>query len=39
MTPITGYRRTNRHGHEFMIVAERAAIRSRRQSLLDDIGL
>lgn len=38
MTPITGYRRTNRHGHEFMIVAERTTIRSRHQSL-DDIVL
>jgi hypothetical protein len=38
MIPITGCRRTNHHGHEFVTVAERATIRSR-HPVLDEIGL
>lgn len=38
MIPITGCRRTNRHGHEFVTVPERATIRSR-QPVPNDIGL
>lgn len=37
LTPINGCRRTNRHGHEFVVATERT-IRSRHQGL-DDIGL
>jgi hypothetical protein len=38
MIPITGCRRTNRHGHKFVTVAERATIRSWHWGL-DVIGL